>query len=170
MSELQRKTEKLFREKGYLTASVEKRKRFPDKKRRACAVCHAQPMLDIAVDLWNVFDLLAVRPVKNDSGPARVLIQVTDRTSHSKRRNKIIASSEAKIALSAGFSILIQSWRKEGNRWQAQDEWISKDQFCFGLAETAEQFYEDERRKKMPDLPAGSTLPLSDLSDESIPF
>lgn len=170
MSDLQRRSEQLFRSKGYLTASVEKRKRFPDPKRHPCKVCHARPMLDIASDLWNVFDLLCVRPVANDTGPARILIQVTDRSSHSKRRNKIIGSSEAKLALLSGFSILIQSWRKEDNRWRSQDEWITLDQFVSGLPNTAERFYEEQRKAKLDDLPPGTTLPLSDLRDSQMPF
>lgn len=170
MSELQKRSMELFKKKGYIVGSVERRKTFPNPKARRCPACKQVAMLSIAHDLFNCFDFVAHRPIGRDGGPSRVYVQVTDRTSHSKHRNKILASAEAKLCLLSGMSLLLQSWRKVGNRWQAQDEWISKDQFCFGLAETAEQFYEDERRKKMPDLPAGSTLPLSDLSDESIPF
>jgi hypothetical protein len=179
MSELQRRTEALLRSKGYLTGSVERRKRFPAHGKSACKVCGAVPMIDIASDLWNVFDLIAVKPYSDMAREyAVVFVQVKSSSNQADRRNKIIASAEAKLCLLSGSSILIQSWRKKDNRWQAQDEWISLDQFCVGLPDTVEQFYEDEKRQKLldrksrlPALPPGSTLPLSEyVSDEEIPF
>ena len=183
MSDLQRRTEALLRSRGYLTGSVERRKRFPATKSQPCKSCGSRQMVDIAHDLWNVFDLIALRPLKPFDDLANVnkrvvFVQVTDSTHHADRRNKIIASAEAKLCLLSGASILIQSWRKKDERWQAQDEWVSLDQFCVGLADTVEQFYEDEKRQKLldrksklPDLPPGSTLPLSDyLREEEIPF
>lgn len=174
MSELQRKTEQLLRNKGYLTGSVERRKRFPARGKAACKACGAFPMIDIASDLWNVFDLIAIKPlVSSDSGHPRLFVQVTSASNHADRRNKIIASSEAKLCLLAGNAILIQSWRKKDNRWQAYDEWISLDQFVFGLPDTVEQFYADEQRKKLLErgTPPGKELPLSPyLKDEEIPF
>ena len=173
MSDLQRRTEALLRSKGYLTGSVERRKSFPARGKPACRACGAMPMIDIASDLWNVFDLIALKPQEHDPWAKKpvVFVQVTSASNHADRRNKIIASNEAKLCLLSGASILIQSWRKKENRWQSHDEWITVDQFVFGLADTAQQFYEDERRRKRPDLPPGSTLPLSeDLKDENMPF
>lgn len=172
MSELQRKTEQLLRSKGYLTGSVERRKRFPDKKQPKCIHCEHQPELDIAHDLWNCFDLIAIRPPNEI-----VFVQVTNAGNHANHRNKIIASAEAKICLLSGSKILLQSWRKIGNRWQPFDEWMTVDQFVFGLAETPLQFYEDhsrlkllDRKAKLPALPPGSTLPLSPEISEETPF
>jgi len=179
MSKLQQRTEALLRSKGYLTASVERRKRFPARGKPACKLCGALPMIDIAVDLWNVFDLIAVSPVALTvlnpviyANPSPIVfVQVTSASNHADRRNKIIASAEAKLCLLAGARILIQSWKKVQHRFQAHDEWISLDQFVFGLADTAEQFYEDEKRQKMLAREPGYTLPLSeDLKDENIPF
>jgi hypothetical protein len=183
MSELQRKTEQLLRSKGYLTSSVERRKRFPARGKPACKLCGALPMIDIAVDLWNIFDLIAIRPKFLEIGDQwghgsqeigmvdMVFVQVTSASNHADRRNKIIASAEAKLCLLAGARILIQSWKKVQHRFQAHDEWISLDQFVFGLADTAEQFYEDEKRQKMLAREPGYTLPLSEeLKDENIPF
>lgn len=128
-------------------------------------------MLDIAVDLWNVFDLLAAKPLTGFGDcPKIVLIQVTDRTNHSKRRNKILASTEAKLALLSGFEILIESWRKVENRWQPQDEWITLDMFPKDLPATVEEFYEEERRKKLPALPPGSTLIPDPDCAKNLPF
>ena len=169
MSDLQRRTEALLRSKGYLTASVERRKRFPARGKPACKLCGALPMIDIAVDLWNVFDLIAIGPAATIGNV--VFVQVTSTSNHADRRNKIIASAEAKLCLLAGARILIQSWKKVQHRFQAHDEWISLDQFVFGLADTAEQFYEDEKRHKMLAREPGHTLPLSEgLKDSEIPF
>lgn len=174
MSDLQRRTEALLRGKGYLVASVERRKRFPDPKSKKCQACGLVRFLDIASDMFNVFDLACFRP----TGGGVVLVQVTSSSNHASRRNKILASNEALLCLLSGASILVQSWRKVDNRWMPHDEWISRDQFVTGLAETAEQFYADQqrlnlldRKKRLPALPPGTTLPLSGgLDDESIPF
>src|ERR1035441_1464965 len=131
MSDLQRRTEALLRQRGYLTRSVERRKRFPDKKHPKCEYCDHQPEIDIAHDLWNCFDLIAIRPPKEN-----VFVQVTNAGNHANHRNKIIASAEAKLCLLSGNKILIQSWRKMGKRWQPFDEWLTLDQFVFGLAES----------------------------------
>jgi hypothetical protein len=128
-------------------------------------------MMDIASDLWNVFDLIAIRPSSprlrstatawNPTAQGHIVfVQVTDSTSHSKRRNKIIASPEAKLCILAGCSILIQSWKKVQHRYQAFDEWITADQFVHGLPDTVEEHYQDQarlnlldRKKKLPSLP-----------------
>jgi hypothetical protein len=183
VSDLQRRSEALLRQRGYLTASVERRKRFPARGKPACKACGVVPMIDIASDLWNAFDLIAIRPgeqwVEDEYGHGAsmlpklemVFVQVTSASNHADRRNKIIASAEAKLCLLAGAKVLIQSWKKVQHRYQAHNEWISLDQFVFGLADTAEQFYEDEKRHKMLARELGHTLPLSEgLKDSEIPF
>lgn len=161
----------LFRAKGYICETVEKWKRFPDHKRHQCRACGNVPLISIRSDLFGFADILAVRPGQDDNIPARVFIQVTSAANHAARRKKILGSAEAKLVLLSGFRILVQSWRKVSNRWQPHDEWIAFNQFADGLPNTAEEFYEDERRKKLPDLPPGVSLPLSPmLDDESIPF
>jgi|SRR5208337_3031238 len=179
MSDLQRRSEALLRQRGYLTASVERRKRFPDPKARKCQACGAVRFLDIASDMWNIVDLIAIRPAGRlmttkdhyEQFPDIIFVQVTSSANHAARRNKIVVSTEARLCLLSGARILIQSWKKKDNRWQSQDEWISLDQFIDGLPNTAEQFYESERKRKQPDLPPGSTLPLSPfVKDEEMPF
>lgn len=179
MSELQRRSEALLQKRGYLTGSCERRKTFPAKGKTACRACGHLPQISISQDLWNIFDLIAVRPavlnrfLRDTDIPASgvVFVQVTDHTSHSKRRNKIIASPEAKLCLLAGSPILLQSWRKVKNRWVSLDEWITVDQFVFGLPDTVEQYYEDLRRQKLVAREPGYTLPLSEgLKDSEIPF
>lgn len=163
MSDLQRRTEQLLRSKGFLTGSVERRKSFPAKGRNKCRVCGQIPLINISVDLWNVFDLVAIKG-------GVVFVQVTSAANHSTRRKKILASAEAKLCVESGCDILIQSWRKKDNRWQSADEWITIDQFVDGLPDTVEEFYEQERKKKLPDLPPGSTIPFDPDCAKDLPF
>jgi hypothetical protein len=185
MSDLQRRSELLLQKRGYLTASIERRKTFPAKGRQKCRACGQVPLVSIAVDLFNVFDLIALRPIPDlepagdsDATSDVVFVQVTSSANHAARRNKIIASAEAKLCLLSGARILIQSWRKKENRWQSFDEWLSLDQFAVGLPDTVEMFYADQarlnlldRKKRLPPLPPGTTLPLSEgLKDSELPF
>lgn len=121
------------------------------------------PLINISVDLWNVFDLVAIKQ-------GVVFVQVTSAANHSTRRKKILASPEAKLCLLHDCCILIQSWRKKDNRWQSADEWITLDQFVDGLPDTVEKFYEEERRKKLPDLPPGTQFEFSPVKDADLAF
>src|ERR1039458_7459593 len=116
MSELQTRSMNLLKQRGYLVGSLERRKTFPAKGKQRCNACGQVPLISIASDLWNVFDLIAVRAcqVNADNHPVEVaFVQVTSASNHAARRNKILASSEAKLCILAGCSILIQSWKKE---------------------------------------------------------
>lgn len=165
MSQLQQRTMERFRAQGYIVGSVERRKRFPARGKQRCMSCGAVPMVDIAHDLWNVFDLIACRP-----GFRIVLVQSTSSSNHATRRTKILTSAEAKFWLMSGGLICLQSWKKVWNRWQAQDEWLTLDQFPRSLPETVEEFYEEQRKAKLPDLPPGTQLFYSPIKDEEIPF
>lgn len=139
MSQLQQRTMQLLRDRGYVVGSVERRKRFPARGSRPCKTCGQNRMLDIAHDLFNVFDLICLRPGAAHS-QSTVFVQTTSSSNHATRRTKILTSFEAKCALMAGDSILIQSWRKVGNRWQSQDEWITLDMFLRSLPDTVKDF------------------------------
>jgi len=174
MSDLQRRSMAEFQKRGYIVANVERRKSFPNKNKRRCSLCGQVPLLNIAVDMFNAIDFIAFRPLSiyepiMNKG-AIVFVQTTDRTSHSKRRNKILASAECKFAVLSGIQICIQSWRKVDNRWQCQDEFFSSDQFAKGLPLTVEEFYEKQRREKLPDLPPGSELFNTTIRDADLPF
>lgn len=173
--------------RGYLVGSVERRKQFPDCKKHQCGVCGHNPMVSVSEDLWNVFDIVALRPMPplgqyRPSDPIKtsslvesvIFVQTTSRTNHAARRNKILASMEAKLVLLSGARILIQSWRQiDGARskWQAHDEWITLDQYKQAphYPNTVAELVEIKRRAKKPDLPPGSTLPLS-VDFAEIPF
>src|SRR5271154_784822 len=102
MMKPQQRTLNDLTKRGYLCASVEKREQFPDRKKHRCPACGNNPMISVSVDLWNVFDIVAVKPsipgvVGLKDGP--VFVQTTSRSHHSTRRNKILASMEAKLVL-----------------------------------------------------------------------
>lgn len=169
----QQRTRNNLAARGYLVGSVERRKKFPDRKKSACKACGHQPMIEISSDLWEVFDLVAVLP----GGDARthlpcvVFVQTTSRNNHSTRRNKILASMESKLVLLSGARILIQSWRQV-EKWQSYDEWITLDMYKQAphYPNTVAELLEIRRREKAPDLPAGTTLFHSPILDSEIPF
>lgn len=169
MSELQAKSVERLKRLGYVVGSVERRKRFPDQKKQPCRVCHQQPMVDLAHDLWNVFDLIAVRPIPAGVAPT-IFVQVTDSTSRAIHRTKILTSFEAKCVLMAGNFVLLQSWRKVENRWQATDEWITLEMFPQSMPKTVQEFYEQNRRSKLPALPAETQLFPKPILDADVPF
>lgn len=159
---------------GYLVGSTEHRKRFPAKGKPKCPRCGHMPMIDISVDLWNCFDILAIRPVWQGGIGNVALLQVTSSSNQSSRRNKILASGEAKLLAIAGVRVGIESWKKKTNRWQPTDEWFHVDDFQVELPTTAAALYEMQRKAKLPDLPAGTTLfkPVTktELQDLEIDF
>jgi len=156
-----------FREQGYIVGSVERRKRFPARGKQRCRACGAVPMVDISHDLWNVFDLIAINPL---TPVGRVLVQTTSASNHASRRTKILTSPEAKFCLQSGMSICIQSWVKKNNRWQSREEWLTLDQFSDSLPATVPEFYEAQRKAKLPDLPPGADIFPSPVLDEGSPF
>src|SRR5882672_9799863 len=167
MSTPQQKTRDNLTTRGYLVGSVERRKKFPDKKKQPCRACGHQPMIEISSDLFEIFDLVALRPYGLggllEASRDIVFVQTTSRANHSTRRSKILGSMEAKLVLLSGARILIQSWRQkagEGTRWKCFDEWITLDQFkdAHFYPNTVAELVEIRRKEKKPDLPAGSTL------------
>lgn len=164
MISLQAKTVEYFREEGYVIASVERRKRFPDRKKRRCGACGNVPLIDIRNDLWNCFDLLACKP---SSPPKLVLIQTTSGANHAIRRTKVLTCPEARFWLLSGGSICIQSWAKGADRrWHARNEWLSVDHFPRSLPATVAELYESRRREKLPEYPEDTTL----FQEDEVPF
>jgi hypothetical protein len=171
----QQRTRENLTARGYLVGTVEKKKKFPDRKKSPCRACNHQPMIEISSDLWEVFDIVAVKPLCGPGGPDTVFVQTTSRNNHSTRRNKILASMEAKLVLLSGARILIQSWRQpDGARtaWQSYDEWITLDMYDQAphYPNTVAELVEIKRKEKKPDLPKGSTLALSTVEFDEIPF
>ena len=181
----QQRTRDNLAARGYLVGTVEKKKKFPDKKKHPCKACGHQPMIEISSDLWEVFDIVAVKPTRDAMPPGRmppmtyvipsvIFVQTTSRNNHSTRRNKILASMEAKLVLLSGARILIQSWRQEAgarSRWQAYDEWITLDMYKQAphYPNTVAELTEIRRKEKKADLPPGTTLPLA-VDFEEFPF
>lgn len=171
----QQRTRDNLTARGYLVGSVERRKKFPDRKKGPCRACGHQPMIEISSDLWEIFDLIALYPPRHSPGvePA-IFVQTTSRANHSTRRNKILGSMEAKLVLLSGARILLQSWSQKaaGGRWECHDEWITLKEFesAHHYPSTVAELVEIKRKAKQPDLPPGSTLPLAILKDEEMPF
>ena len=165
MSTPQQRTRDNLTARGYLVGTVEGKKRFPDRKKHACKACGHVPMIEISVDLWNVFDIVAIKPgTINNPLPEPLFVQTTSRANHSTRRNKILGSMEAKLVLLSGSRILLQSWAlNEKNRWEVKDEWITLKEFesAHFYPNTVAELMEIRRKEKRPDLPVGSTLPLT---------
>lgn len=153
--------------RGYLVGTVEGKKKFPDKKKTPCHACGRDFMIEISVDLFNVFDLVAIHPQRRE----HLYVQVTEQSHHAERKNKILASFEAKLILLAGGKIMIQSWKKNDkiNRYELREEMITIEDFKQALAypDTVAELLEIRRKEKKPDLPKGSTLPLGDAPDEA---
>jgi hypothetical protein len=162
------RSRELLAEEGYLVATIESKKEFPDKKERPCFACQHQPMIRIKQDLFGCFDLLAEHPQKRE----RLYVQVTAGTHHTDRMKKILASFEAKLVLMAGARIIVHTWNKNEdlNRWTVREEEITLKHFkqAFAYPNTVKELMEIRRKEKKPDLPPGSTLPLSpDLGKEA---
>lgn len=155
----QQRTRDYLTAQGYLVGTVESKKSFPDRKKGPCRSCGHQPLISVSVDLFNVFDVIALHP--NGLLPV-IFVQTTSRANHSTRRNKILSSMEAKLVLLSGCGILLQSWAKTDGRWQPKDEWITTEDYKSALHYPSDVpgLLEIKRRAKKPDLPAGSTLPL----------
>jgi len=162
----QQRTRENLTERGYLVGSVERRKKFPDRKKGPCKACGHQPMIEISSDLWEIFDIVAIHPQWEHPAYRAyplVFVQTTSRANHSTRRNKILGSMEAKLVLLSGARILLQSWAlNDKNRWEARDEWIELKDFesAHFYPICVAELLEIRRKEKKPDLPAGSTLPL----------
>jgi hypothetical protein len=185
MSTPQQRSLDLLRERGYLAASVERRRRFPAKGKHPCPMCGQAPMIDLAQDLWGFADIIAMFPNPQNNWPLGtpflgrpevILVQTTSRSNHATRRNKILGSMEAKLVLLSGVRILIQSWdqphskgkRIAGTRWEVEEEWIALDHFqeASHYPNSVKELLEIRRKEKKPAYPSGSTM----FQGEEVPF
>lgn len=125
----------------------------------------------MSVDLFNCFDIIGFKPNCQDV----ILVQTTSRANHSTRRNKILASMEAKLILLSGARILLQSWYQlegKGSRWESKEEFITLDMYQSAphYPNTVAELVEIKRKAKKPDLPPGSSLPLGEFNLDETPF
>ena len=88
------------------------------------------PFSNTKRDLFGFIDLVALIP------GGIFGIQVTSRANHAARRKKILANVDAENWLKAKGRILIISWVKKKNRWQAKQEEVYI--YDFGHSESAE--------------------------------
>jgi len=170
----QQRTRDNLTARGYLVGTVEKKKKFPDRKKGPCRTCGVQPMIEISSDLWEIFDIVAVKPAPNFY-ESPLFVQTTSRANHSTRRNKILASMEAKLVLLSGARILIQSWYQpegKGTSWEFKDEWIDLGMYrqAPNYPNTVAELVEIKRKAKLPALPPHSEIQFDVLREEDIPF
>ncbi len=169
----QQRTRDNLTARGYLVGTVEKKKKFPDRKKGPCRACGHVPMIEISSDLWEIFDIVAVRPnspqVDLTAGNYCLLfVQTTSRANHSTRRNKILASMEAKLVLLSGARILLQSWYQsggEGTKWEFKDEWITLDMYrqAVNYPNTVAELVEIKRKAKLSALPPHSEIQFGSI-------
>ena len=159
----QQRTRNNLTARGYLVGSVERRKKFPDRKTGQCHACGHLPMIEITSDLWEIFDVVAIMPAPVFPHHGTVFVQTTDHSHRAHRRNKILGSMEAKLVLLSGARILLQTWgQNQKDRWECYDEWITLKEFesAHFYPTTVAELVEIRRKEKKADLPVGSTLPL----------
>jgi hypothetical protein len=101
-----------LRKEGYECVVVEQTVRFPDKNKGKCPCCHATAWTMFKRDLWNIADILAVKP----SEPGVLLVQTTTTSNASARYSKIKANPVTDILLKAGNRIHVHGWAKQGPR------------------------------------------------------
>lgn len=105
-----------LRKQGFVCESVEKIKRFPNKLKRACPVCHQQPMITSRADLFGFADILAVHPLLKEVW----LLQVTDRAHAANRIAKMTVDPKVapnvKAAQASGIRTAVHSWALQGDR------------------------------------------------------
>lgn len=146
----QARTREYLTEQGYLVGTVEKKKKFPDRKKGKCKECGHQPFIEISSDLFEVFDLIAIHPQRQIT----MLVQTTSANNHATRRNKILASMEAKLVLLGGVKILLQSWGQvqtgKGMRWRPRDEEIALQDFrqAFAYPDTVAGLIEIRQKER----------------------
>ena len=84
------------------------------------------------VERWNQWakirqDLFGFIDIVSLSDDGIVGIQATSGSNHSARRNKVLASQEAKSWCRAGGKVLVMSWSKKKNRWVERVEDLTEE-------------------------------------------
>ena len=171
MSTPQVRSRELLTLEGYLVATVESPKEFPDRKHPVpCRACGHRKMIRIKTDLFNAFDIIGFHPLTREV----LLVQVTSAAHHAERKNKILASMEAKLVLLAGCRVMIHSWKKDErhNRWVIREEEITLKDYAHAphYPNDVQSLREIKAKEKKPDLPPGATLQFAPICDEDMPF
>lgn len=90
------------------------------------------------VDLWNLFDLIYLDPVTNET----VYIQVTSDGCRSEHKKKMLATAEENpsvlriILAQENAHSDLYSWRKEKNRWEVTVERVAAQGNLLGKPDT----------------------------------
>jgi hypothetical protein len=113
-----------LRDHGFIAESVEKYAPFPDFKSHPCLACGQRKMIPRRVDLFNAFDILAVRECVH-------FIQVTTGANSANRMQKMMAHPDVAPnvlkALRGGVRISVHSWYKNAKgRWELTERPITE--------------------------------------------
>jgi hypothetical protein len=74
------------------------------------------PGLNRRQDLFGVFDVLAIHPLRREV----ILVQTTTAAHLAHRLAKVKSVPELSGLLAAGLKVQVHGWRKVGARWQAK--------------------------------------------------
>jgi hypothetical protein len=105
MSSPAQRTLQLLRAEGFDAAVVERR----------------LPRCFIAVDLFNAFDIVAVRR----DLPGVLGAQCTSASNHAHRVRKLLGNPTLRTWLAAGNRAEVISWRKAGGRWRCRRQLLA---------------------------------------------
>jgi len=119
-----------LRDRGWVAATVESLKRFPDKKVPACHTCGAQKMVMVRSDLFGFGDILAF----NNTNV--LIVQSTTKANMSTRWAKIRGLAEARAWVGCDGSIApverllaVHGWWQKGRYWQLKEKLVSPSDF-----------------------------------------
>ena len=119
-----------LRKRGWTAVTVEALKRFPDKKKHPCPVCHNVPMVMVRVDLFNFGDILAFNATNV------MIVQSTTRSNMSTRWAKIRGLAEARAWVGCDGSIApterllsVHGWYQDGRFWKLKEKIVAPSDF-----------------------------------------
>ena len=118
-----------LRDRGWTAVTVESLKRFPDKHKQPCPVCHSQPQVMVRVDLFGFADIIAFNATNV------LLVQSTTRHNMLERWKKIAAIAEARLWVSGTLVspterlLAVHGWYQKGRFWQLKEKLVTPSDF-----------------------------------------
>lgn len=110
--------------------------------------------IHVTQDAFGFGDYLACKALGAIGGVGPTLVQVTDGSNHSHRREKILSEPRALAWLQSGGLVLLLSFSKKGGRgarklWEPREEWVTEADFGGktdeGTPEGVEETFAEDR-------------------------